>query len=959
MEEVRVAAVHRPTRRWPLVVAGILLVLVWAASVLARFFLNLLWFGEVGKTQVFWGVLGTEVGLGLLTGLGTAVIVGGNLWMAERLSVAAGLRPVEEPGVESLRGMLVPFLRWLRLGVVALLGLLVGLYGAGHWRTYMLWRNQVPFGDQDAQFGRDIGFYVFSLPLQRAVFGWLLFTLLVTTLLVVAEYWLLGGIQPAAKGNRVAPHVHAHLSLLLGCILLLKAWGYRLDQWSLVFSPRGVVTGASYTDVHAQLPALRLLMVVALVCALLFFLNVRSRDFTLPVVGTLLFALSSVLIGGLVPAFVQRFQVAPQELQREEPYIQRNLDATRKAFALEGVQTNEFPATDDLTPAAVRANAVTVDNIRLWEADVLKTAIQNLQAIGQYYEFSDVDVDRYRIGGALRQVMISAREVDPRNLDASAQTWLNLYLAYTHGYGVVAAQVNRAETSGRPAFVVGGFDQQRAAIPVRQPRIYFGEPPPDTPAYVLVDSRQAEVDSPSASGEDQASFRYDGHGGVQLSSPLRRLAAALHFTDLNLLISSNLNSRSRILFNRDVRDRVEKAAPFLQWDADPYVAVVDGRVVFIRDGYTTTDNYPYSQRIRLDVAARRTGPKDRGVHGEANYIRNSVKAVVDAYDGTTTLYAFDESDPLLRAWRKAFPSLFAPRAALSQELQAHLRYPEDLFSIQTDRYASYHIGAARDFYSKQDFWALPEDRSGQLTHGEGSLVVAGPKPRMRPYYLLTRLPGERGEQFVLVMPFTPNNKQNMVSYMAAQSDPADYGKITLYSLPRARTVFGPTQIHAQILADPDVSKELTLFNQQGSTVILGNLLTVPIDHSLLYVQPIFVQASQGAIPELRRVPVFFNNQLGYTANLADSINQVLSRTTSTTPPVGGPPAAPPQTPSTALARILEQQAEEYRRAQQALDRHDLGAYQRAIERLGQLIQQAQRLTGTPPSSTTAQAASPP
>jgi len=823
----------------------------------------------------------------------------------------------------------------------------------------MLWRNQVPFGDQDAQFGRDIGFYVFSLPLQRAVFGWLLFTLLVTTLLVVAEYWLLGGIQPAAKGNRVAPHVHAHLSLLLGCILLLKAWGYRLDQWSLVFSPRGVVTGASYTDVHAQLPALRLLMVVALVCALLFFLNVRSRDFTLPVVGTLLFALSSVLIGGLVPAFVQRFQVAPQELQREEPYIQRNLDATRKAFALEGVQTNEFPATDDLTPAAVRANAVTVDNIRLWEADVLKTAIQNLQAIGQYYEFSDVDVDRYRIGGALRQVMISAREVDPRNLDASAQTWLNLYLAYTHGYGVVAAQVNRAETSGRPAFVVGGFDQQRAAIPVRQPRIYFGEPPPDTPAYVLVDSRQAEVDSPSASGEDQASFRYDGHGGVQLSSPLRRLAAALHFTDLNLLISSNLNSRSRILFNRDVRDRVEKAAPFLQWDADPYVAVVDGRVVFIRDGYTTTDNYPYSQRIRLDVAARRTGPKDRGVHGEANYIRNSVKAVVDAYDGTTTLYAFDESDPLLRAWRKAFPSLFAPRAALSQELQAHLRYPEDLFSIQTDRYASYHIGAARDFYSKQDFWALPEDRSGQLTHGEGSLVVAGPKPRMRPYYLLTRLPGERGEQFVLVMPFTPNNKQNMVSYMAAQSDPADYGKITLYSLPRARTVFGPTQIHAQILADPDVSKELTLFNQQGSTVILGNLLTVPIDHSLLYVQPIFVQASQGAIPELRRVPVFFNNQLGYTANLADSINQVLSRTTSTTPPVGGPPAAPPQTPSTALARILEQQAEEYRRAQQALDRHDLGAYQRAIERLGQLIQQAQRLTGTPPSSTTAQAASPP
>jgi uncharacterized membrane protein (UPF0182 family) len=461
------------------------------------------------------------------------------------------------------------------------------------------------------------------------------------------------------------------------------------------------------------------------------------------------------------------------------------------------------------------------------------------------------------------------------------------------------------------------------------------------------------------SGQGQASFRYDGRGGVQLSGPLRRLAAALRFRDLNLLISSNLHGRSRILFNRDIRDRVEKAAPFLQWDADPYVAVVDGRVVFIRDGYTTTDNYPYSQRIPLDVAARRTDPDDRGIHGEGNYLRNSVKAVVDAYDGTTTLYAFDETDPLLRAWRRAFPSLFASRSTMSADLQAHLRYPEDLFSIQTDRYASYHLGAARDFYSKQDFWALPEDRSGQLTHGEGSLAVAGAKPRMRPYYLLTRLPGEQEEQFVLVMPFTPNKKQNMVSYLAARSDPAGYGRITLFSLPRERTVYGPTQVHAQILADPDVSKELTLFNQQGSTVILGNLLTVPIEDALLYVQPIFVQASQGAIPELRRVPVFFNNQLGYTADLADSIDQVLGRTTRAPPAAGPQPPAPPQGTQTALARILQQQAAEYRRAQRALDRHDLGAYQRAIDRLGQLIEQARRLTGTPPPPPTTQAASPP
>jgi uncharacterized membrane protein (UPF0182 family) len=943
----------------PLVVAGILVVLVWTVSGLARLYLDVLWFREVGKAQVFWGVLGAKVSLGLLTGLGTAAVVGGNLWVAQRIATPDRLLLAAGPQTERLRVLLVPRLRSLRLGVVVVLGLLVGLYQAGHWRTVLLWRNQVSFGDRDAQFGRDIGFYVFSLPLQRAVLGWLLFTLVVATLLVVGEHLLGGGIQPAARGNRVAPQVHAHLAVLLGCIVLLKAWGYRLDQFSLVFSPRGVVTGASYTDVHAQLPALRLLVLVAPVCAVLFFLNVRSRDFTLPVAGALLLGLSSLLIGGVYPWFVQRFQVAPQELQREERYIQRNIDATRKAFALEGVQTKNFAAAEDLTAAEVRANPTTVENIRLWEADVLKTAIQNLQAIGQYYEFSDVDVDRYRIGGALRQVMISAREVDPRNLDASAQTWVNLSLAYTHGYGVVAAQVNRAETSGRPDFVVRGFDQEQAAIPVRQPRIYFGEPPPDTPAYVVVGSRQPEVGSPSVSGQGQASFRYDGRGGVQLSGPLRRLAAALRFRDLNLLISSNLHGRSRILFNRDIRDRVEKAAPFLQWDADPYVAVVDGRVVFIRDGYTTTDNYPYSQRIPLDVAARRTDPDDRGVHGEGNYLRNSVKAVVDAYDGTTTLYAFDETDPLLRAWRRAFPGLFASRSTMSADLQAHLRYPEDLFSIQTDRYASYHLGAARDFYSKQDFWALPEDRSGQLTHGEGSLAVAGAKPRMRPYYLLTRLPGEQEEQFVLVMPFTPNKKQNMVSYMAARSDPAGYGRITLFSLPRERTVYGPTQVHAQILADPEVSKELTLFNQQGSTVILGNLLTVPIEDALLYVQPIFVQASQGAIPELRRVPVFFNNQLGYTAELADSIDQVLGRTTRAPPAAGPQPPAPPQGTRTALARILQQQAAEYRRAQRALDRHDLGAYQRAIDRLGQLIEQARRLTGTPPPPPTTQAASPP
>src|SRR6266545_3823853 len=785
------AALGRLPRTRILVVAGAVLGFVWVLGGLAAGYTELLWYREVGKTRVFWGVLEARVVLALVAGVGTGALVAANLWVTERLARRHGAGWPEAP--DRWQSLLAPHLRRLEVGAVAVLALGAGLHAAGRWQTMLLWRNRVSFGNADAQFHRDIGFYVFTLPLQRLGFGWLLFILLAGLVVATAAYYLMGEIRPRLAGRRVAPEARAHLSVLLGVVLLLKAWGYRLDQFSLVFSPRGVVTGASYTDVHARLPALRLMVLLAPVCALLIIVAARSQTFLLASTGLVLFGLSSILVGGVYPSFVQRFQVAPQELQRELPYIQRNLDATRKAFRLDRVATTEFAAAERLPAATLRANQITVGNIRLWEPGVLKIGIQNLQAIGQYYEFSDVDVDRYPIQSTPRQVMISAREVDPRNLDSSAQTWQNLHLAYTHGYGAVAAQVNTAEATGRPAFVVSGFDQPGAAIPIRQPRIYFGEPPPDTPAWMAAATRQPEVDAPAPGGEPQVSFRYDGRGGVPLGGPLRRVAFAVRFRDVNLLISSNLTPGSRMVFYRDIRDRVEKAAPFLQWDGDPYVAVVGGRIVFIRDGYTITDAYPYAERIQMEVAARRDALGDRGVHGRANYIRNSVKAVVDAYDGTVTLYAFDETDPLLRAWRRAFPGLFAARPAIPPDLQAHLRYPEDLFSIQADRYASYHIVVAKDFYSKQDFWALPEDRSGQIRQSLGAaepLKVGDPqRARMRPYYLLVRLPGESREHFVLVVPFTPNNKQNMVAYMAARADPDGYGRITLFNLPRSRTVF--------------------------------------------------------------------------------------------------------------------------------------------------------------------------
>jgi hypothetical protein len=947
-----VVAARRPPRRWTLAVLLLAFLVLVAVGSLSRFYTDLLWFREVDKSDLFWGALRAKAVVGLLAGLGTALIVGVNLWLVERLAPRYGLTVVARPQVERARAMLAPYLRPLRIGIAAFLGLVVGLQSAGLWQTFLLWRNRVPFGDREALFGRDIGFYVFQLPFLRAVFGWLFTTLVLTTLLVAAGHYVLGGIRPQAESNRIAPQTQTHLCVLLGLIVALKAWGYWLDKYQLLFSARGVVAGASYTDVKAQLPALEVLFWVALICAGLFFWGARRGGIAVPLFSIVLLAGVSLIIGGIIPAVFQRFRVEPQELLRERPYIQRNIDATRKAFALNDVDSRGFAAAGNLTPKDIQDNRQTVENIRLWDPEVLRPAVRNLQAIAQYYTFSDVDVDRYDVGGAKRQVMISVREVDPNLLAPSARTWQNLHLAYTHGYGMVAVQVNTSVNGGQPDFIVSEFQTENATISVQQPRVYFGEPPPNAPQYVVGNSAQAEFDAPSSTGAGTNVSHYEGSGGVRLSDMFRRLAFALRFRDVNLLISGNINSNSRLMFNRDIRDRVELAAPFLQWDGDPYAAVVDGRLVFIRDGYTTTDHYPYAQRIDLADAARRNELGSRGVQGIGNYLRNSVKAVVDAYTGEVTLYAYDESDPILRAWRKAFPNLFVSRQDVPPPLADHFRYPEDLFSIQTWIYASYHIGNPNDFYSKDDFWALPDDRSGELQRQEaGGGLTTSVSVKARPYYLLTNLPGQRDLQFVLVMPFTPNGKENMVSYLAANSDPTDYGRLTLFNLDRARTIFGPTQVNARILANTTIASELTLLSQQGSRVILGNLLIVPVKDALLYVQPIFVQGSAAnSIPLLQRVAVYYNNSVGYASTLAAAVSQVISG--EAPPPAGGgeeqppPPAGGGTGGAANVQNLLRQANEAYRSAQQALEAGKLGLYQQRVNRMAELLQQALAQSGS-------------
>jgi uncharacterized membrane protein (UPF0182 family) len=956
-----VVAARRPPRRWTLAVLLLAFLALAAVGSVSRFYTDLLWFREIDKAGLFWGMLRTKAFIGLLAGLGTAVIVGVNLWVVERLAPRYGLTVVARPQVERARAVLSPYLRPLRLGIAAFLGLVVGLQAAGLWQTFLLWSNRVPFGQRDALFSRDVGFYVFELPFQRAVFGWLFTTLVLTTLLVAAGHYILGGIRPQAETNRVAAQAQSHLCVLLGLIVALKAWGYWLDKYQLLFSPRGVVAGASYTDVKAQLPALEVLFWVALICAVMFFWGARRGGLLIPVISIVLLAGVSLIMGGIIPAVFQRFRVEPQELARERPYIENNIDATRKAFNLNGVATKGFPASNDLTEQDLRANKPTLENIRLWDPEVLRPGVRNLQAIAQYYNFTDVDVDRYPIDGNTRQVMISVREVDPNGLAESARTWQNLHLAYTHGYGLVAVQVNTAGEGGQPDFIVSGFNPKDPAIKVDQARIYFGEPPPNSPEFVVANSAQGEYDA-QAGGQTNL-FHYNGTGGVQLSDLGRRLAFAIRFRDINLLISGNIKNDSRLMFNRDVRERVERAAPFLQWDGDPYAVVIDGRIKYVRDGYTTSSNYPYAQRIDLGDAARRSELGARGVEGIGNYIRNSVKAVVDAYTGEVTLYAFDEQDPILAAWRKAFPDLFAAKSEIPENLNAHLRYPEDLFSIQTWIYASYHIGNPDDFYSKEDFWALPDDRSGEIRRQEDTGGLAAvTSVKARPYYLLTKLPGRPAPEYVLVMPFTPNGKENMVSYLAAEADPGKYGQLTLYSFDRTRTILGPTQVNARILATPAISGQLTLLNQQGSRVILSNLLIVPVDESLLYVQPIFVQSSApNSFPTLQRVAVFYNDQVGFSENLADAIEAVVGSQGTAEPPADGGAQPPPTTPGTgggdgSVNSLLRQADAEYQAAQTALRAGNLAEYQDHINNMGDFIRRALEAQGGDSATTTTTAA---
>lgn len=922
----RPIAVSPRQRRFTILV-GIVVALAIGLGIISTFYTEILWFREVHLGRVFWTSVWTRTALGVGFGTVFALLMLLNLWIARKITNPARMFSVSDVVLERYRATLQPYAKWFVIGGSLAFGLFAGSGATVKWRDWLLYQNASTFGQADPVFGKDLGFFVFKLPFLQFAFTWMFSTMVLLTLAVAVAHYFMGGIRPQARSDRVAPEVRAHLSALLGVIVLLKAYGYRLDQFNLSYSPRGVVHGASYTDVNAQLPALQLLVVIAIACSVFFFLNARVKNWILPIGGIAILALTSVVAGGIYPAAVQRLRVTPNERLREAPFIERNITATRAAFGIDNVTKRPLSAKDPVSAKQVAGAKPTIENIRLWDPKVLVNQYTSVQRIKQYYEFNDVDVDRYQFASGKRQVMLSAREISPNGLSPTAQTWLNKHLIYTHGYGAVASRVDRVTSDGRPDFIIQNIPPvaEDDGPEITEPRIYFGES--EEVPFVVVGSEQKELDFPQ--GDRFAETVYDGEGGVALSSVARRAAFAWRFRDVNLLISSAITPKSRIMFRRTILDRVKRIAPFVELDADPYLMIVDGKLLWMLDGYTTSSMYPYSQRVDFNEIS------EGGVTGSGNYIRNSVKFVVGAKDGDITGYAWDETDPILRTWQKIFPGLLQPKSAMPAGVLEHVRYPEGLFKLQSDRFASYHILDPSNFYSREDAWLVGTDPTG-------SLGQAGDHPPVPPYYVLTQLPGEKELSFVLVRPFTPAARANLTAFMVAHSDPGNYGQLVSYTFPKSDSVFGPEQIQARINQDPAVSQQVGFWTGQKSTVIYGNLLIVPIGQSLLYVQPLYLKGTGQNIPELKRVVAVTGNSV----KMANTLPEALAAIFKGSPPVVDP--GDPGAPAKTLADYIQEAIDHDQAAQRALREGDFATYGREQALMRDALDNAAEASGASP-----------
>jgi uncharacterized membrane protein (UPF0182 family) len=838
---------------------------------LSGFYTDYLWFKSVDYTNVWSTVLLTKASLFLVFGLLTSLILVTNIVIAYRKRPIYVPLTVEADNLERYRAQIDPIKRLITIGASLVFFYFAGSSATSLWRDWLLFRNGGDFGSKDPQFGLDISFFVFKLPLYQALIGWGISSLILTLIATVVVHYLYGGIRPQVREDRTTVAARVQLSVLLGIFVLLKAIAYWFDRYALSLKESRLITGLTFTDVNAVLPAKAILSGIALICALLFFANIIRRSWVLPAAGTVLLLISSLLISGIYPALIQQFQVRPSESSKEAPFIQRNIESTKSAYGLTDLEVKDYNATIQTSAGQLSDDKATINNIRLMDPNVLSATFRQLQQIKPYYTFSSsLDIDRYTLNGVQRDAVVAVRELNI--LGNPQRNWINDHLVYTHGFGFVAAYGNSRDADGKPNFILGDIPPTKG-LGEFQPRIYFGE---NVPEYSIVGSTSTEpieFDYPDdKSPNGQANYTYTGTGGVPVGSIFNRLLFAINYQEQRILLSNLIRPDSKILYNRNPRERVEKVAPWLTLDGDPYPAVIDGKVVWLLDGYTTSAGYPYSRRSTLATAATddftQTSLFATSGSQRVNYIRNSIKATVDAYDGTVTLYAWDEKDPVLKAWSKAFDGTVKPRSAMSDGLVGHVRYPEDMFRLQREILSEYHVGTASAFYSGQDFWRIPRDPS---TLGAN----AGAQP---PYYYTMALPGEAKPSFKISTPFVPRGgRENLSAFAVVGSDPgADYGKWTVLVLPRSTNVAGPSQVASNFEAKPEVALELSLLRQGGANVVLGNLLTLPVGGGLLYVQPVYVQATANtaAYPLLQKVLVSFGDQIGFADTVAGALDQV-------------------------------------------------------------------------------------
>jgi len=859
-----------------LIIIGIIfLICLILLELVVSFLVDWLWFSEIGYLDVFWTTIVAEVEIFIAVFIATSIILWANGLLALRFAQSRRDHGPADFEWKSASTTTLPdaleFTRhrlpWRVVVPVGacFLAMLVAWGEVDNWRVFLQFLYQVPFGANDPVYDKDISFYLFTLPALVAIKNWLVFTLFLSVLFVAAIYWVHGDIEYTAQRRSMSPRPIAHGSVLLGFFFAVKAWSYGLERYQLLYGDNGVVVGASYTDIHVGLPVLWLLIGLSIIAAIAAWANVKVRTFRIPVAAVVLVFGGSFVFFGVFPAFFNRVFVKPNELQLEKPYIQRNIELTQLAYNLHQITAKPFPAEKDLTFKTLETNKATIDNIRLWDWHPLTDAYVQLQEIRTYYKFHDVDVDRYWLDGAYQSVMLSARELKSSLLPPNAQTWVNSHVLFTHGNGIVMSPVTRSTADGLPVFYLRDIPPISTGGPeIREPRIYYGE---ETDTYVLVKGSTPEFDYPK--GKENIYATYDGTGGIPIGGVLRKNLFAWHFGDINLLLSSYITGESRIMIRRDIRERVRTIAPFLRLDRDPYLVISTGKLYWMQDAYTTSNYFPYAQPVqRLDL----------------NYIRNSVKVVIDAYNGSVDFYLIDAADPIARTYQRIFPDLFKPFATMPPDLQTHIRYPEDLFRIQAQVYQAYHMEAAEVFYNREDLWQFPREPGG------------GGITSMNPYYIIMRLPAEPHAEFFLMLPMVPSRRDNMIAWLAARCDPPDYGKLIVYEFPKDKLVYGPFQIEALINQNTEISQQLTLWNQMGSRVIRGNLLVIPIEDSILYVSPLYLRAEQGQLPELKRVIAAYGDRVVMKETLAQALSalfetDVAPRGASLGTPLAATPAA--------------------------------------------------------------------